>query len=321
MHFEFSKNPEGDVLDSFQVAKVNPEKPDHLIRYCADHGPEHDESFLPGRDFNLSPDYPAYLMYDGATPVGAVILMRTPHYRDAGRGRFSILHSVLKTRQAYFTLLEAVRPHFHDLDGVFLFLPEAKREVRSILEELGFAIERFSYVLENNETMAPEVRFPDGFTVHSLAPTDRTGIREFTVCVNECLGELAGHIASSPGSIRAWFDEEWYLEGGICLLRKDGIPAGTVCVMRGHENRESAEIGGLGILPPYRGRGLARMLLRHARSLAAGKGLHPATLCVNAENEKAITLYESEGFIPTETMVCYELHGIGNPGQPGLEDS
>jgi mycothiol synthase len=303
------------------VSKVNPETPDCLIRYCADHGPEHDDSFLPGRDFHLSADYPAYMMYDGATPVGAVVLMRTPHYRDAGRGRFSILHSVRNTRQAYSGLLEAARPHFHDLKSVFLFLPEAKRGVRSILEGLGFAIERFSYVLENNETTVADVRFPDGFAVQPLAPSDRKGIREFADCVNECLGELTGHIASSPGTIRALFDEEWYLEGGICLLRKDGVPAGTVCVMRGQENRGAAEIGGLGILSPYRGKGLGRMLLRHARSLAAGKGLHPATLCVNAENEKAVTLYTSEGFIPMETMVCYELLGVGNPGQPGLEDS
>jgi hypothetical protein len=28
---------------------------------------------------------------------------------------------------------------------------------------------------------------------------------------------------------------------------------------------------------------------------------------VNAENEKATQLYQSEGFLPTETMVCYSL--------------
>ena len=27
-----------------------------LVRYCAEHGAEHDASFLPGRDFALSPE-------------------------------------------------------------------------------------------------------------------------------------------------------------------------------------------------------------------------------------------------------------------------
>jgi ribosomal protein S18 acetylase RimI-like enzyme len=36
-------------------------------------------------------------------------------------------------------------------------------------------------------------------------------------------------------------------------------------------------------------------------------GLDPVVLSVNAENEAALRLYRSEGFVLTETVVCYAL--------------
>jgi mycothiol synthase len=288
-----------------RLEKVTEAGEPHLIRYCAEHGPEHDASFLPGRDFALSPETPAFLLWKDGTVVGAVILMRTGPYVSAGKGRFSIFHSVLGTGEAYAELLGAIRPHFRDLRSVYLFIPEHKQDTAAILAQLGFHIERYSFVLEKRSPSAAEVRFPDEYRVQPLDRSDQVGLSGFAGCLNEAFQNLAGHVDSSADDIRAWFDDEGYVEGGICLLTRDGEPAGTVCVMRNSENREAGEVGALGIAGRCRGMGIGRSILRYACSFAAGKGLDPVILSVNAENEAALSLYRSEGFVLTHTMVCY----------------
>lgn len=278
-----------------------------LVRYCAEHGAEHDASYLPGRDFSISPEYPAYLLWQDEAAVGAVVLMRTERYLSVRRGRFSIFHSVPGTREAYAALLGAIRPHFAGLRSVYLFIPEQKHDTAAILAQLDFRIERYSFVLENRGAGVAEARFPDGYTIHPLDPSDRAGLSQFASCLNDTFSELAGHIDSSADDIRAWFDDEGYVEGGICLLMRDQEPVGTFYVMRESENREAGEVGAFGILDRYRGMGLGRSLLRHACSFAAVKGLNPVILSVNAENETALGLYKSEGFVLTETVVCYAL--------------
>jgi hypothetical protein len=103
--------------------KVNSVDAPRLVRYFEDHGREHDESFLPGREFNLSPEYPSYLLWRDGEVVRAVVLMRTPRCRRVHKGRFSVFHTMLNSRESYAALLEAARPHFHGLRSVYLFLP------------------------------------------------------------------------------------------------------------------------------------------------------------------------------------------------------
>jgi mycothiol synthase len=292
---------------SMRLERVTEAGDARLIRYCAEHGAEHDASYLPGRDFVLSPETPAFLLWEHGTVVGAAVLMRTARYRSAGRGRFSILHSVRGTQEAYAELLGAIRPHCSDLRSVYLFVTEQKRDTAAILAQLGFHIERYSFVLERRGAVAAEVRFPDGVAVQHLEPSDRVGLGDFACCLNEAFRNLAGHTDSSAGDIRAWFDEEGYVEGGICLLTRNREPAGTIYVMRDTEVREAGEVGAFGIAGRHRGLGLGRSLLRYACSFAAGMGLDPVVLSVNAENEAALRLYRSEGFVLTETVVCYAL--------------
>jgi ribosomal protein S18 acetylase RimI-like enzyme len=47
------------------------------------------------------------------------------------------------------------------------------------------------------------------------------------------------------------------------------------------------------------------LLLRHAVGFAVQNRFGSVVLSVNAENESALRLYQSEGFSVIETMVCY----------------
>ena len=61
----------------------------------------------------------------------------------------------------------------------------------------------------------------------------------------------------------------------------------------------SGRIGGLGVLPEYRGRGLAKYLLRDAFALDVAAGLGATTLLVDTNNPtRALDLYLSVGMSP-----------------------
>jgi [ribosomal protein S18]-alanine N-acetyltransferase len=76
----------------------------------------------------------------------------------------------------------------------------------------------------------------------------------------------------------------------------NGMLAGYVCVT---SLFEEAQILNIAVDPAIRGRGIARVLLERAFSLAREKGAEVMALEVRASNVAAITLYEQCGFTRT----------------------
>lgn len=284
---------------------VTPGNVDLLIRYCREHGAEHDGSYLPGSGFQVTPEQPSYLLWNGKALIGAASLMLIPRYASQGTGRFAILHSTLSSASAYAALLAAVLPHAAGVRKLFLFLPDTRAQTASFLEGLGFAVERCSYVLRKAPAETIDVTWPAGVELEALRPDDPVGAGYFADCINDSFARLAGHAPLVGNDLRAWFDDEGYLEGGILLLKQAGRPIGTLMVMRESEDPGAAEIAALGVVPARQGGGLGRRLLRYGVDLAARRGFHSVVLSVNAENESALRLYLAEGFIRIETMVCY----------------
>ena len=290
------------------MLKVEPVRRDNLaqfIRYVAVHGAEHDESYLPGAGFVPSGEHPAYVLWQDGEVVGAVALMRTPRYRKARRGRFSLFHCIDREPQGYSLLFDAILRHFDGLRSVYLFLPEARTAAAEAALRLGFAIERYSYVMRLDKPSPAGLAVPEGLTLLSIRPSDRQSARQFADAINASFGELAGHIPMQANNVRAWEGEETYLEGGVALLLEGTRAIGTVAITGDVDDRNAAEIGALSVARHRRGQGLGRLLLRHAVCFATWRGLHPVFLSLNAENKKALRLYQTEGFAVTDTMVCY----------------
>jgi len=82
-----------------KLIKVTEENESSLFRFCADHGGEHDGSYLPDRDFRITEEYPSYLLMEDKKVLGAVCLMRTKRFLSVNKDRFSIFHSVLNTEE------------------------------------------------------------------------------------------------------------------------------------------------------------------------------------------------------------------------------
>ena len=203
--------------------------------------------------------------------------------------------------------MDAIRPHLQDLQSVYLFIPEEKEGIEGILRELGFEVERYSFILERTGPVLAEPVFPDGVFVHPLDPIDQEGISQFAACLNEEFKDLAGHTPSTAEDVQAWFEDQSHIEGGLCLLKKGNEPIGTIGLVKDLDDMKAGEISAFGILEEYQGLGLGRNLLRYGFNFLIEKGLTPVILSVNGENRGAIKLYESEGFILTESVVCYTL--------------
>lgn len=290
-----------------KIIRVGQENQTEFYEYAARHGAEHDSSYLPGRDFEISEEHPAYLLIDQERVLGAVSLMRIQRYLSIHQGRFSIFHSVLGTREAYARLLEATRPHCKDLRRIFLFIPEGRTDTARILEDLGFEIERYSFILEREGPALPDPAFPPGVQISPLDSGDLLGAGQFADCLNQAFKHLAGHTPSTAEDILSWFEDQSYLKEGLCLLKDGGAPIGTIALMRDLDEPKAGEILGFGLLESYRGRGLGRSLFRYGTNFLLNKGLRPVYLSVNGENHNAIKLYQSEGFKLTESVVCYSL--------------
>ena len=87
-------------------------------------------------------------------------------------------------------------------------------------------------------------------------------------------------------------------EGSIHLVAKDrNQVVGWAQIERGKGSSvcHRGDLG-MGVLPDYRGRGIARNLLEQAISFASAAGIHRVELEVRSDNTRALELYRSMGF-------------------------
>src|SRR5205823_2233971 len=87
------------------------------------------------------------------------------------------------------------------------------------------------------------------------------------------------------------------------VVRVDGVPAGCGGVKVVGD--EYGEIKRMYVRPPFRGRGLGRLLLVHFAAYARGRGLNVLRLETGIHQVEAIRLYERFGFERIEPFEPY----------------
>lgn len=278
-----------------------------FIAYCKAHRREHDESFLENdllSEFMPDADNPSYLLRgDGGEVLGAASLMLGGSFRKNKKGRFRILHAETTSFDAYAALLEATVAGLSGIETVYLFLPEERADVGDILIRLGFAIDRYAWVLSrSSELPVPAPVFPRGYRVERL----RAEIDEQQWCNvnNSAFAGFSWHTELTPEMVRASVESQAKLDGGMLMLWDGATPAGLVQI-ESFSDENKAEIGPIAVLPQYQGMGLGRNLLRFGLRAAYAAGFATAELSVNGDNDKAAALYLSEGFQKDTLMLCY----------------
>jgi mycothiol synthase len=158
--------------------------------------------------------------------------------------------------------------------------------------------------------------WPDGVRTR---PFDRTrDVSALPIIVNAVFAHHPTPMVMEEEMVRASLDDPNVLDEdglmleeaesgelvGFCTLdiqRKDGV------VTSSH-----GEIGLLGVRPDRQGRGLGRQLLRAGARSLRNAGVPDVSLSVNARNEGALALYESEGYERVRTRDRWSQSVIAN---------
>lgn len=289
--------------------KLTIEKLDSFKQFCNKHKAEIDDSFLYPEDlesFCPSDENPTYIMIENGDIVATASLILDDYNKRGKKARFRIFYSELNDRKIYATLLSCVLKHTNGLDSIFLFIPLTNPILSSLIADIGFYIERYSFQLVKDITGPKEYNVPDGYEIRPFkleadaevwCQIRNTGFANLKGSETPITVEMVKNMLTSPD----------YIENGLMILYHKKKPVGIV---RGsddeYKNSSIFNIGPLVIIPEYQGKGLGRMLLQAALSFAGSLHYKQAILCVNGENENAKSLYLSEGFQQVESVVCYK---------------
>jgi mycothiol synthase len=293
-----------------RIEALKNERVEEFIDYCKKYKREIDDSFLYDEDlknFKADSENPTYIIVDNGDKVTAVASLIVDEYMKRGKkGRFRIFHSSLNQLEHYRVLLEAVLMHTEGLDKIIVFSPIINEELISALEKLEFNAERYTYLLVREDLEIPKTIFPEGYKIKPI----EAGVDEEAWCKvrNASFAKLLGNeTPMTPEMVSKMISAEDFIEGGAMMLYHNEKPVGVVRTAKDeYEDLPIVNIGPLAIIPKYQGKGLGRMLLRAAISFSREKGYSRTILCVNAENERAKSLYLQEGFNEVEAVVCYK---------------
>jgi mycothiol synthase len=133
---------------------------------------------------------------------------------------------------------------------------------------------------------------PAGVAIAGIDPEDDLPAVH-TVLVSALAGEWTGQ----PGSYDRWVEEETSspsFDPTLWLLaRVDGEPAGALTASVGDDR---GWVDYLGVLRPFRGRGIGTALLRHSFAEIARRGIRRILVSVDSENPTGATgVYERAG--------------------------
>ncbi|MTI69270.1 MAG: GNAT family N-acetyltransferase [Firmicutes bacterium] len=296
-----------------EVKRLKKDKIKNFIKYCKKHRNEVDESFLYDEDLNdFSPndENPTYIVTDKLGNIKAVTSLIIDDYHKRGkRARFRIFHSEINDISYYNMLLKAILKHREGLDNYFIFIPLTNKKLIKSIEELKFTVERYSFLLLRRDLDVSEYSFPKDYEIRAFRP----GIDEEIYCEirNKAFKKLKGNETPiTPEMVSKITEDKHYIEGGLMILYHKDKPIGLIrlAVDDEYENEPTINIGPFAIIPEYQNKGLGRNLLRASLKFAKDKSYKKTILCVNAENERAKTLYTQEGFKQVEGVICYKYN-------------
>jgi mycothiol synthase len=243
------------------------------------------------RDENEIVGHLRLVRYLDATPAHIVAFVTVdPEFRDSGIAHWTYEQIVETARNENATALDTV-------------VDSRDRLARVFLDRLGFESLVTIKTLEADPDFAPgqAPQTPIGYSLRSYRPGEDAAL--LTELYNKT---FLDHVTTQQGTVEETrsiertpaFDPELT----VFLESDPGIAVGYARTTVRHEAKD-AWIDILGVLPEYQGRGLGRFLLLRCMFMLAQTRPKAIRLTVEATNEKAFALYESEGFLTHRTRL------------------
>lgn len=183
-----------------------------------------------------------------------------------------------------------------------------------LFKDLGFKLIRSSSFMKMS---LDEIPFNIGenreVDMRKLDITSEKDIIMLNNLENECFKEHFNYRPSKLEETRHWLLENPWLQWQTCFFAQlEGKPVGYISIgIDDKYNREKKTLSGwindIGVLKPFRRRGIGTVLMLKALHELKNKGLENALLYVDDENPaKAIKLYEKIGFKTIKKTQIYQ---------------
>ncbi|MFH0750207.1 MAG: GNAT family N-acetyltransferase [Chloroflexota bacterium] len=200
-------------------------------------------------------------------------------------------------------LVEAALPYVRDVlrhPYLLLYVPPGDTPGRRFAEALGFAHRASLYWMERPaDDPGPAPDLPPGFVARAWDPA-RDAILAFVELLNDSFADHPTPVSWTEAIIRAAHSAPEFDPGDILLVAPAEAPERVIAFCRARsypaDDPPYGEVKLIGVLPPWRGRGLGRALLRWGVHHLQGRGIPTTALAVSAANKHALRMYEAHGF-------------------------
>lgn len=266
---------------------VSPAPEDILLRWERRNvNPLDDVNVLPGPSGDLIAFSQSALFKDG-TPRLAFELAVHPDHRHKGIG--TALYKMVQLRAENAGVFHITAPVYSPAG---ISAPSSSSAL--FLQRRGFRADHsyWQMRLENIDCESGPV-WPEGIGVRTFSTIDSDSVI-WAQLIIETFGEPA-----TPQGIHAQLQEPGVSREGYFFAvdqatgREIGTSRGRVDIVGG---RKVGYIGTVGVLPTYRGRGIAEALVRQTLLYLAGVGMDSAILFVEDRNTPARRLYDKLGW-------------------------
>jgi mycothiol synthase len=193
-------------------------------------------------------------------------------------------------------------------DAFFRYwIDERASFVADVLERRGFRRIRSSFRMQIElDGAIPEPEWPEGVSVRTFRDGDAERVWEMH---EECFADHWEHVREPFEEWAHWNTEREGFDPTLAFLAEAGGELAGYALCRPHDGQpEIAFVHLLGVRRPWRQRGVALALLRHAFREFQARGFEKAGLGVDSENlTGAVRLYERAGMHVERRHDCYEL--------------
>lgn len=190
-----------------------------------------------------------------------------------------------------------------------------RKECISLFESFGFEKARVMNMMKRSLTDLPtDIGKKEKVTIRDMQMTNEEDIKLLNRLDNETFKE---HFNFRPRTIdetkyqlfeAPWFQkQEWF----FAILNNESIGFSGVAIDEGLNSEKNLKWGwilDIGVLKPYRRKGIGARLMLHGLHLLKDEGMKHVVLYVDEDNPtKAIRLYEKLGFTIARENLIYQL--------------